>query len=107
MQFLIITRQRTPPPPEMTLPLLGAMQAWMAQHRASGKIKSSWAFAGMPGGGGVIEVDSAEELDEIMAGFPLGPFSSIEVLALSDFDRNIEAVKVAFGRMMEMMGGPR
>jgi hypothetical protein len=39
MQFLVITRQ-TPPPPEVLMPMLGAMEAWVAQNRASGSLSS-------------------------------------------------------------------
>jgi hypothetical protein len=28
MQFLIITKQSSPPPPEMAVPLMEAMEAW-------------------------------------------------------------------------------
>ena len=105
MQFLIITKQSSPPPPEMAVPLLEAMEAWVAQHRASGKLTSIWGFAGVPGGGGVVEVDSHEELDAVMVGFPWGSFSTIEVVALSDIDQALAGAKAAFGQMMEMMGG--
>lgn len=54
MQFLVITRQRTPAPPEMLSPMLGAMEAWIAQNRASGKAKDLWGFAGTIGGGGLL-----------------------------------------------------
>lgn len=50
-------------------------------------------------------MDSHEELDAIMVGFPFGPFSTIEVVALSDIDQALAGAKVAFQQMMEMMGG--
>lgn len=105
MQFLIITRQTNAPPPEMILPLIEAMEAWLAQHRASGKLKEAWSFAGTPGGGGIAEVSSHEELDAIMVGFPFGPFSSVEAIALGDLDQSLESTKATIGQMMEMMGG--
>ena len=104
MQFLVITKQTGPPPPEMVVPLIEAMQAWVAEGRASGTNKSSWSFAGMPGGSGFIEVDSHEELDEIMIRFPFAPFSSIEIIALADIDKALEGVKATYQKMMEMMG---
>ena len=55
MQFLVITKQTTPPPPEMVIPLVEAMEAWVAEGRASGQSKAIWSFAGTPGGGGIIE----------------------------------------------------
>lgn len=104
MQFLITTKQSSPPPPEMTVPLIEAMEAWVAQHRASGQITSIWGFAGIAGGGGVIEVDSHEELDAVMVAFPFGPFSTIEIIALSDIDEALAGAKATFQQMMEMMG---
>jgi len=107
MQFLVIAKPRSAPPLEMTLPLIEAMEAWVAQHRASGKAKALWSLAGYAGGGGVLDVDSHEELDEIMASFPFAPFSTIEVLALGDLDRALQATKAVVQRMAEAMGSPR
>ena len=104
MQFLLITKQSSPPPPEMAVPLIEAMEAWVARYRATGQLTSIWGFAGLPGGGGVVDVGSHEELDEIMVAFPFGPFSEIEILALSDIDQALAGAKAAFQQMMEMMG---
>ncbi len=106
MQFLVITRQKTPPPPDMLVPLLGAMEAWVAQNRASGKAKAMWSFAGTIGGGGVVEVESHEELDAIMARFPFGPFSTIEIIALSDIDQGLANAKSVVQEMMAGMAKP-
>ena len=106
MQFLVITKQASPPPPEMLVPMLDAMTAWLAQHRASGKMKAGWAFAGTNGGGGVLEVESHEELDAIMARFPFAPFSAIEVLALSDLDKSLANAKAFVQEMMAGMAKP-
>jgi muconolactone delta-isomerase len=103
MQFLVITRQSTPPPPEMLMPMLGAMEAWVAQNRASGKVKDQWAFAGTVGGGGVLEVESHEELDAIMSRFPFGPYSTVEVIALSNLDEALANAKAFVGEMMAGM----
>lgn len=100
MQFLVVTRQSAAPPVEMMLPLMDAMDAWLAQHRASGKIAQVWSFAGTGGGGGVVEVDSHEELDEIMGGFPWGPWSEIDIYPLSDLDRSLATNRAVFQQMM-------
>jgi len=105
MQFLIITKQSSPPPPEMAVPLMEAMEAWVAQHRASGQLTSVWGFAGIAGGGGVVEARSHEELDAVMVAFPFGPFSTIEVIALSDIDQALAGAKATFQQMLEAMGG--
>jgi muconolactone delta-isomerase len=104
MQFLVMTRQFSPPPPEMIAPLLEATQGWLAQHRASGKIKSAWAFAGTTNGAGVLDVDSHEELDEIVGAFPFAPFSTIDVIALSDLDRSLETAKAEAARFGQAVG---
>lgn len=104
MQFLVITKQSSPTPPEMVVPLIDAMEAWLAQHRADGTIKAAWAFAGTQGGGGLLEVGSHEQLDVVMAGFPFGPFSSIEIYPLSDLGQNLDTTRAVVRQMMEMMG---
>ena len=103
MQFLVITRQSTPPPPEMLMPMIGAMDAWVGQLRASGKAKAMWAFAGTAGGGGVLEVESHEELDAIMTRFPFGPYSTIEILPLSSLDESLANAKAFVEDMMAGM----
>jgi len=103
MQFLIITKAMNPVPPEMTVPLIDAMTAWLAKGRADGTLGAAWSFAGTLGGGGIIEVESHEQLDEVMAGFPFGPFSSIEVYPLSDVDRSLATSRAVVEQMMAMM----
>ena len=103
MQFLVITRQKTPAPPEMLMPLLGAMEAWVAQNRASGKATAVWGFAGTIGGGGVLEVESHEELDAVMSRFPFAPFSTVEIIALSSIDESLANAKAFVGEMMAGM----
>ena len=106
MQFLIITRQTSSPPPELLVPMLDAMLAWVAQYRTAGNVRSVFAFAGTPGGGGVLEVESHEELDAIMARFPFAPFSAIEVIALSDLDTSLANAKASVQEMMAGVAKP-
>ncbi len=106
MQFLVIARQSSSPPPEMFVPLIGAMEAWVAQLRASGKGKATWAFAGTGGGGGVLEVESHEELDAIMSRFPFAPFSTVEIIALSNLDESLANARTFVQEMMAGMAKP-
>lgn len=105
MRFLIVTTGREAPPPEMALPMVHAMRAWLAEHRASGRIVDTWSFAGRTGGGGIVEVDSHEELDRVMSGFPYNPISNIEVYPLADLDAMLSGQEAVITQMMEMMGG--
>jgi muconolactone delta-isomerase len=106
MQFLVITRQSSPPPPEMLVPMIGAMEAWASQLRASGKAKAMWSFAGTNGGGGLLDVESHEELDEIMSRFPFGPFSHVEIIALSSLDAGLANARAFVQEMMAGMAKP-
>jgi muconolactone delta-isomerase len=65
MKFLIISKPKHMIPPEFTVPLVDAFSAFLDQYSASGKLESVWSFAGTQGGGGIINVDSLEELDAI------------------------------------------
>jgi muconolactone delta-isomerase len=49
--------------------------------------------------GGILSVDSFEELDAIMTSMPFGPFSNIEVYGLSDVKQALMTGKHA----VEMM----
>lgn len=106
MQFLVITRQTAPPPPEMLVPMIGAMEAWATQLRATGKAKAMWSFAGTNGGGGLLDVESHEELDAIMARFPFGPFSHVEIIALSSLDAGLANARAFVQEMMAGMPKP-
>jgi muconolactone delta-isomerase len=104
MRFLVVTNQRQAAPPEMMLPLVQAMKEWLAEHRTSGKLVEVWNFAGIAGGGGIVEVDSHEELEVIMGAFPLGPFSDIEAYALSDVDAAMDLIEANVAKLMAPIG---
>lgn len=99
MRFLVMSNPKHPLPPEMVPALSDAMIAWVREHTASGKMETTWSFAGEPGGGGILNVDSPEELDAIMLGFPFGPFSDVEVRALTDLEDSVIRAKAAFRAM--------
>ena len=101
MKFLVITKSKHPVPPEMGLTLVDAMGAWSDQLTESGKAEAMWSIAGRAGGGGILNVDSLEELDAIMIQFPFGPFFDIEVFPLVDLHESLQRLKQA----MQMMGG--
>lgn len=100
MRFLVTTKSTSPFPPEMAMGMVEAMKQWAGTHRQSGKMEQIWAFAGSNGGGGILNVDSHEELDAIMAGFPFGPFSQIDVYPLADIDASLESFTKVIQQMM-------
>ncbi len=99
MRFLIVTKSKFPFPPGMAAPLFDAMASWVDTYTKSGKMEQVWGFAGLPGGGGILNVDSFEELDSIMTNMPFGPFSEIEVYGLADVRQALATGK----RAAEMM----
>lgn len=84
--------------------LTQAMKQWVAEHRGSGKLEQIWGFAGISGGGGVLNVASHEELDRIMIRFPFGAWSHIEVYALTDIDETIAEYERFTNEMIAMAG---
>jgi muconolactone delta-isomerase len=100
MRFLVISKNRHLPPPEMMSPLIDAMIAWSNKMQASGKAEARWALAGGPGGGGILNVDSLDELNALMSEFPFGPFSDTDVIPIVDLVPALERTKQAMSAMM-------
>jgi muconolactone delta-isomerase len=100
MRYLVVTEQNTPIAPDMVLGLFAAMKAFSARYIAAGKIEQSWSFAGLSGGGAILSVDSPEELDQIMAEFPFGPFSDRKIYSLVDLNKSLDTDSKAFEAMM-------
>ncbi|GEM_PF-1587370 len=103
MRFLIVTKGRDPLPPEMAIGMLQMFQGWLAEHRGSGKLEQAWSFAGQPAGGGIANVDSLEELDAMMATWPLSQTSEIAVYPLADLDAVLETSLANIQGIMEAM----
>jgi muconolactone delta-isomerase len=102
MKFLVISNPSFPVPAELALDLVNAMEAWIGEHTRSGKIEASWSYAGMNGGGGILNVESLDELDAIMLGYPYGPFSDVEAIPLVDLGGALERMKQG---LQAMAGG--
>ena len=105
MKFLITTVNSSPIPPEMAPGLVDAMIGWVAQGRETGKMEQVWSFAGLAGGGGIMNVDTLEELDALMAAFPFGPYSEVKVYPLADLDVALQTFKENIQQAMAAVGG--
>ncbi len=99
MKFLVVTKSNQPLPPEMAMDLVDAMEGWARKYTTSGKIEQTWGFAGIQGGGGIVNVNSLEELEAIMAEFPFAPFSDIEIYGLTDLQAGLQLMKQAIQAM--------
>jgi muconolactone delta-isomerase len=89
----------------MALPLFEGLSEWAKANQASGKLEQVWSFAGLQGGGGVMNVESLEELDFIMTTFPLAPFSNTEIYPLVEIEPSLDRVRQAIRSMMPPAGG--
>jgi muconolactone delta-isomerase len=94
MRFLITSKSIHPIPPDMVMPTFQAMKAWTQDLLKKKKMEQGWGFAGQAAGGGILNVNSFEELDAILARYPFGPFSDTQVYPLVDLIPSIdEAMK--------------
>jgi hypothetical protein len=59
MKFLVISKITHPIPPEALPSLIDDAMAWKSRYE--GKMDQIFAFAGMQWGGGIADVDSAED----------------------------------------------
>lgn len=100
MKFLVTTVERSPVPPEIVVGMMDVMAAWAKKYTGNKKMEQIWMFAGRHGGGGIINVDSLDELDAIMAEFPLAAFAEVQIYPLVDFQASIQRAKQAMAAMM-------
>jgi muconolactone delta-isomerase len=99
MKFLTIILQKQSPPPEMLPALVEATIQWMAWAKGSGKFDTIYSIAGQPGGLGIANVDSLEELDDLIQGYPMTPFCDVQTLPLSDVDRALTTLREQVKKM--------
>ena len=93
MKFLVIILQKQSPPREMMPALTVAMSQWVVEAKKTGKMEVLYSIAGQPGGLGIGNVDSLEELDDIVQGYPMTPFSEVQVFPLSDIDHAMATMR--------------
>jgi len=99
MKFLTIILQKQSPPPEIMPALVEATIQWMAWAKGSGKFDAIYSVAGQPGGLGIASVDSLEELDDLVRGYPMTPFCDVQTIPLSDVDHALAALREQVKKM--------
>ena len=97
MKFLVITKPKHLVPPEITARLIDAIGPWRSKY--AGKIEQAWGFAGIGAGGGILSVDTLEDLDAVMAEFPMAGVADIEIIPLVDLDGSLQRAKNAMEAM--------
>jgi len=93
LKFLIkvVPMGISPMPPEQSTQLLMAEMEYWHKLEKTGKIVGG-PFAGKQGGGGIIEVESLDELHSMLTGAPFYGMACTEVHALTTFEASKKAV---------------
>lgn len=91
MKFLVLASQgAVPAPPAVVAEALKGFKKWMADQMKAGTVDCAFGFAAGGGGCGIVNASSGEELQELMVGSPLGPFSTFELRPLADFNSGMD-----------------
>jgi hypothetical protein len=70
--------------------VLKAFKTWMADQMKAGVVDCAFGFAAGKGGCGIVNASSGEELQDLVVGSPLGPFSTFDLWPLVDFNSRID-----------------
>ena len=103
MRFVVIDRgPRFPIPPEQMPAIWQQFVAWRERYRS--RMESFEFFIGDGGGFGVVDVDSAEELQQMMIEYPFLMADQVEVKAIADGDASLRQWGEAFQAMAGASG---
>ena len=103
MRFLVIDRGGTIElPPPRGQDLFMEARDWVKEGIDKGKIKLAYAMSGQMSSVMVYNVDSNEELDDMLQDYPLSNYAIFEVYPLSDALHSYETAANAFFRKGEM-----
>ncbi len=100
MKFLITTKIVRPAEPHVMMNMMEGTKEWIRHYREEGKMEFVYSLAGNKGGIGLLNVDSNEELDNIMSEFPMAMATEIEVIPLTDVITSLEKMQSQIQKMM-------
>jgi hypothetical protein len=93
MKFLVLASPGPiPAPPGVMAEAFKAPKEWMAEQMKAGVVDCAFSFAAGGGGCGIINASSGEELQALLVGSPLGPFSTFDLRPLADFNSGIDLI---------------
>lgn len=91
MRFLVIDRGTTAETePGFDPDVFLKARDWTVKKMEEGKIAMAYALSGEHASCIVFDVDSLEELDDLLLEYPLSPYSVFEIYGLSDIARSFE-----------------
>ena len=95
MKFLVIRKPRFGTGRVATSKLIREQKQGVAEAIKAGTIDCIYAFPGGGGNVGIVNADSAEQLNERLMATPLFLYSEYEVRALTDYNKYMENVASA------------
>ncbi len=97
MKFMAHWKMRPTPAGEIAK-LLDEDLKFCKKQMKEGKLLHSFVLAGKPEGFEIFEVESNEEMHEIIMNAPFGPFLDFEVWPIVDFDFSLNTLKSVLGK---------
>lgn len=103
MRFMVIDRGGTLElPPSEAESLFRRSADWVKDKMDKGKIEVGYAMSGQMSSVMIYNVDSNEELDDLLQEYPLSNYSIFEVYPLSDAIHSFETAGRMFGERRSM-----
>lgn len=104
MQFAVITRATdTSSLPPQAQVALGKKTFEMLASGQEPRIKAVYTFAGERAGIFLVEVDTAEELQEVIGGLPFGPLVRTEIHPVGTVQSTLKTLEKAEQRLAELV----
>jgi muconolactone delta-isomerase len=106
MQFVVeIRRMETPQgPPQMELALAKQMFQQFVSGQADPRIKAAYPYAGERAGTLIVEVESADELNQVMGKVPVLPLCDVEYHPVMSVQQGLAGIEEAERRLAAMSG---
>ena len=99
MKFMVTgTPSSTPIPPEQGVFLYTAAIAWMEERLNNGKVDCHYTFPDR-GGFAIVNVNTAEELDDEILSYPLYPFFDWDVAVLAEWKHSYRSIMELFKKL--------
>ena len=71
---------------------------WVREQVKKGVVEVPYSFAGSYGGMCIVNIESPEDLADISAAAPLGPFTDVQTTLLIDYEKQMDRAAAALKR---------
>ncbi|HEY8475752.1 MAG TPA: muconolactone Delta-isomerase family protein [Chloroflexota bacterium] len=104
MRFLIHSQPRVGANEELVAQLYPKAVEWLKARKSEGKLEAVYSFADRPGGVSIANVQSLEELNDLIQDYPLFPVSDLEAMPLIDFERASQRTLTKIRELERVLG---